>query len=162
MREYLLAVELEINCIRILSSINADDFRTDSEKLKISKKNMSTLLSEKLSELNGISFHEISQLYFNRHERYINGQWSTSRQDSIDLPVIGDKHKRCQWPLGCDYTNQSDLDHILPVCAMKINVRRLYDPKKNTAILCPIHNRIVKRDSIALGLWLRNFVTFKK
>ena len=118
------------------------------------------LVSIKINKLNGILSAEIAHLYLNRHERYLSGQWITSKQDGSRTPALGNRAHKCQWPLGCYYNGQSDLDHILPICAMKNNVNRLYDPNKNSTTLCPIHNRVVKRDSIAIGLWIRNLIIF--
>lgn len=160
-RDYLNALDFELECTKILTRITSADLILNNVKIQECKIELMSLISRSEIKLNGISNHQIVQLYLNRHKRFIGRTLSTLRQDSKNLAVEGNKNDKCKWPLGCYHEGPVNIDHLLPQSSMSPDLSALFDKTLNSLTLCPIHNQVVKRDSIAIGLWIRQLIVFK-
>ena len=148
---------LEIVCTGITIELTKSDF------LKKNNTKINSVINKIENEISvlictTITRKEIAILFVNRHEKFLNGDWSVSKKDKIRAKVTGNSNKNCEWPTTCSYIGNTDLDHIIPQSAYSNDLDFFF--QDNSMNLCPIHNRVIKRDNIMIGLWLRNLITF--
>jgi|LauGreSuBDMM15SN_2_FD.fasta_scaffold02499_2 hypothetical protein len=158
--EYKEAVYLELLLTNELLIIEKKDLLNMTSGLRSLKIEsfQKILANVRLEQLN---VSDVFQLYLNRHSSFLNGKWSVSKQDNIIAEVISKNVDKCCWPTGCSYIGQLDNDHIIPRSSFSLNLKHLFDSYLNSTSLCPVHNRVIKRDNIMLGLWMRKFITLK-
>jgi hypothetical protein len=150
----LLALELLITNLIIQISVSDIKLRK-REKIDPIKKKIQNLVSR--LKLKGITTRQIAELYYNRHEHFINGKWAVSKSDKVKANVSGVNSKPCEWP-DCKFSGNTDLDHTLPQSSYSSALDHLF--QDNTTNFCPFHNRLIKRDNIMLGLYFRKFISF--
>jgi hypothetical protein len=159
-QEYKEVVFLELLLTNELLTLEKKDFLSLSTDLKLLKIDsfQKILTNVKLVQL---TVSDVFQLYLNRQSSFINGEWSVNKQDNYLAGVNSKNEHKCCWPTGCGYFGKLDTDHIIPRSSFSVNLKHLFDGQLNSTSLCPVHNRVIKRDNIMLGLWMRKLIIVK-
>jgi hypothetical protein len=145
---------LDLKCTEILTKVNSKvllnktspDYQSLRTDLRTCIKNF---------EIITINEYEVADLYINRHLNFMNG---ILIYDQSGIPKVkGDKFGSCKFP-NCNFDGKLEKDHILPKSSYSKLLGKWFDADNNSLLLCKIHNQVVKRDSIGIGLVLRKFL----
>ena len=159
-QEYKEVVFLELLLTNELLTLEKKDFLILSPDLKLLKIGSFQKILTNV-ELVKLNVSDIFQLYLNRQSSFMNGKWSVNKQDNYLAEVNSKNEHKCCWPTGCSYFGKLDTDHIIPKSSFSLNLKHLFDSQLNSTSLCPVHNRVIKRDNIMLGLWMRKLIIIK-
>tara|TARA_B100001250_G_scaffold413016_1_gene445792 strand:+ start:106 stop:579 length:474 start_codon:yes stop_codon:yes gene_type:complete len=145
---------LDLECVIILTKFNDKNLLNKTTPIYLSlRKNLVHTI--KKFNVNTITEHEVADLYINRHLNFFN-TGLIYNQKSIPK-VKGNNYGLCQFP-DCNFNGALEKDHILPKSSYSNMLDKFFDIDENSLLLCKVHNQVIKKDSIGIGLVLRNFL----